>query len=105
MNNVCSSSTSQHKNNYITNNDSLRLKLKVNIHHINTIGTKLVTVVISSKIEHQRDNNSRQQNIISINNQLPSSLLPHPVINTITVSPNIWRKKLSQSINTSSTTM
>ena len=69
------------------------MKLKVNLHHISTTSANLVTVVTTSTTEHQRDNDSRQHSFTSINNQLPSSLLSHPIINTITVPPKIWRKK------------
>ena len=48
MNNVCSSFTSKYKNNYITNNYTLRLKSKVNFNLINTTSTNLITVVTSS---------------------------------------------------------
>ena len=93
MNNVCSYFTSRHKSYHIINNDSLCLKSKVNLDHINTTSTNLVTVVNSYTTDYQQNNNSRRNSFTSIDNQLPSSLPPHPIINTITILPKIWRKK------------
>ena len=89
MDNVCSPFTSKHKNDCITNNNSLRLKSKVNLNFINTTINNLFTLVTSSTTEHQQDNNSCQYPFTSIDNQLSSSILPYPIINAITVPPKI----------------
>ena len=105
INNVYSYFTSRPNNVCITKNDCQHLKSKVNLHLINTTSSNFVTVITSSTLYHQLDRSSRPLLFTSIDNQLPSSLLPHPVIYAITVPPKIWRKNLPLSINPPSTTM
>ena len=93
INNVCSSFTSRPNNICITKTDCQNLKSKVNLNIINTTSSILVTVVTSSTLGHHLDSNSLPLSFTSIDNQLPSSLLPHPVINAITVPSKIWRTK------------
>ena len=93
INNVCSSFTSRPNNICIAKTDCQNLKSKVNLNIINTTSSILVTVVISSTLGHHLDSNSLPLSFTSIDNQFPSSLLPHTVINAITIPPKIWRKK------------
>ena len=93
INNVYSYFTSRPNNVCITKNDCQHLESKVNLHLINTTSSNFVTVITSSTLDHQLDRSSRPLLFTSIDNQLPSSLLPHNFINAITVPPKIWREK------------
>lgn len=66
----------------------------MNLNLINIItSTYLVTVINKYTTEHQQDKNFRQNPFTSIDNQLPSSLLSHSVINAVTIQCKIWQKQ------------